>query len=173
MNKRGPKPFRFGDFCRRGHQLSESTVCYEMNSGIRRMRCAVCRRASTAARYKSNPEVARKAKIRARAWYAQHRHMESFKSKKRMYAQTDRARAMARDAHKRWRLANQRELRAYYEANRERFFKKWREHAYRQVENLGDSYVAARLGFTLECAPPELIAAKREHLRVLRLLKEI
>lgn len=162
MGKRGPKPFGLGDCCRSGHRLTQQTVTYQMNSGIRRMRCLLCLRAKSAALYRTNHSYARKAILRSREWYRQNSHKESFKARRRRYDDANRARA--RVWRKRWATANPERVRAYFEANRERLAGRWTAHWKSQVINLGDSYIA-------QLVSSEVIEAKRLHLQAKRLLQ--
>jgi hypothetical protein len=153
--KRGPKPFQFGDRCRRGHQLTPATVAYEKG----RMRCRLCRRINKADSYRSNPEVRKRDMERARWWYWQ--HTDRAKDTRRAYYEANRAAIYAYK--KQWKLNNPERVKSYWERDREKLFAKWRAWAEAQVRELGDSYI--RTCLRVKDAPQELIKAKRVYLR--------
>jgi hypothetical protein len=170
--KRGPKPFQLGDFARCGHQLTESNVVIQnKRNGGRRLRCRLCRLFQSA-RSRSKPENAKKNNERAKRWYWRNRDTGRPQQTRREYYESHRAERQAYN--RRWRLSHQELIKLYNKRPRSsesvaRSKAFWRSH----VKDLGDAYVAQLLGVERCLVPANLIEAKRELLRVKRLLKEI
>lgn len=111
-----------------------------------------------------------------RDWYTENREKvakrrrENLAERSRAYRAANREKMAER---KRARQEASREKktewsRAWYADNRE----KAREHSRKCIEKLSNSYVAGRIGISTKLAPPDLIEAKREQLKLVRLLKE-
>ena len=170
MGARGPKPFVYGDHCRRGHLLTQETVHWEVAGGIRKMRCALCRRQASVRRYAENPKYAAATRLRAKAWYWANLSRAKDRNKRYQEAHRDQH----NEANRRYRSRWPERIAAYIAANKEKNDARYKAYWKAQVASLSDAYICQCVGWMKRLArelPRELLAAKRAHLKAKRTLK--
>lgn len=138
-------------------------------------RCKECARHAADAWANTNPDRVRELH---REWNKRTGHCRS---------ESERAKRRAREATNREHRLEQKRLRGktmrgrqirlaayrrYAERHPEKIRDQWRRQVKRDVAELTDRYVADLLGAPVRKLPRDLIELKREHLRLVRLLKE-
>lgn len=131
-------------------------------------KCCQCWRERARRRYHADP----KEKKRSRRWRLANPERVRENNHRWRLKHPERAKELSR----RWRLKNpekQRERqRRWYRASPEKIRELWRKKSKQQTEKMSNAYVRRLLKFAGIFHPsPELIAAKRAHIQLLRLVR--
>jgi len=126
-------------------------------------------RARKAKYYAENPE---KERARKAKWRAENPEKERAIQAKYRAENLEKVRARDAKYYAKYRAENPEKVRARDAKYRAENVEKERANYAKYYASMTDGYVAAKLGFPVKKVPPQLIELKREHLRLVRLLKE-